>query len=205
MDVLELALRIAVSATFLLSAAGKTVTPAPSAEMVAQLLALRGRRLARVLAAALIGAEAAAAALVASADSGIRADLAAGIALALCALFTAAAIRARASGRQIACRCFGSLRPTEMLGPRTLRRALPLAAAVVAWYAAVQEASFTAVRVPDRTALTAAAGALVATVLAWTHWRRGIPHRRFANEAIRKETTGPSEARRRALNGGMMP
>ena len=125
MDILELALRIAVSATFLLSAAGKAVTPGPSAEMVAQLLALRGRHLARVLAAAIIAGEAAAAALVASADSGIRADLAAGIALALCALFTAAAIRARTSGRQIACRCFGSLRPTEMLGPRTLRRALP--------------------------------------------------------------------------------
>ena len=54
-------------------------------------------------------------------------------------------------------------------------------------------------------ALAMGTGALVATVLGWTHWRRGIPHRRFANEAIRKETTGPSEARRRALNGGMMP
>jgi hypothetical protein len=186
MGLVELALRVGLTATFLLSAAGKTMSFRSSGEMAAQLLRLADRRAARGIAGGLIVGEGVTAVAIASADGGRRAQLAAGAALMLCLLFAAAAVLARTSPRPITCHCFGSLRPSAELGPRTLVRAAVLAFAVVGWVVALRPMSLTTDAVAQRAALAFAASALIASAIAWTHWRHGIPHRRFAIEAMRR-------------------
>ena len=198
MAVVELALRVGLTAVFLLSAAGKTMAFGTSTQMVSQLLALRRGRAAPLLAGGLIGGEVVAAVLVATADSGIRARVAAAVTLVLCALFAGATVRATMGGRRIACNCFGSLRPTEALGPRTLLRALGLAAATVVWYLLVQPLTISPEAMAQRVAVSFTVSALVASAIAWTHWRRGIPHRRFATEAIRLQVTHSATRRKAA-------
>ncbi|MGE5831205.1 MAG: MauE/DoxX family redox-associated membrane protein [Micromonosporaceae bacterium] len=202
MDLVELALRIGLTATFLLSAAGKTMSFPASREMVAQLLRLADRRAASGIAGVLILAEGVTAVAIASADGGYRAQLAAGAAGLLCLLFAGAAVLARTSPRPVTCHCFGSLRPAAELGSRTLVRAAVLAAAVVGWIVVARPMSLSADVVAQRAALAFAASALVSSVIAWTHWRQGIPHRRFAIVNMhhhRQEMLARAAAQREAL------
>jgi hypothetical protein len=177
---LEAVLRAALTATFLLSAAGKTMALDKSARMLSELLRLPGRP----LAVALIAAEVLTATAVATARDGVRADVAAGAALALALIFAAASIRASLAGQRVQCACFGSLRPAQSLGWHTLVRALVIAAAAVGWRAAISVVHPSASSAADRAALAFVAAAAIASFIAWTHWRAGIAHRRFAANAI---------------------
>lgn len=202
MDLVELALRIGLTATFLLSAAGKTMSFRASSEMVVQLLRLGDRRAARGIAGALILGEGLTAVAVASADGGRRAQIAAGGALLLCLLFAGAVVLARTSPRPVTCHCFGSLRPAAELGPRTLVRAAVLTLAVVGWVVVARPMSLSADAVAQRAAVAFAASALVSSVIAWTQWRQGIPHRRFAIVNMhhhRQEMLARAAAEREAL------
>jgi hypothetical protein len=177
---LEAVLRVALTATFLLSAAGKTMALEKSARMLSGLLPLPGRP----LAVALIAGEVLTATAVATAQNGPRADVAAGAALVLALTFAGAAIRASLSGQRVLCACFGSLRPAQSLGWHTLVRALVIAAAAIGWRAAVSVVQPSASSAADRAALSFISAAAVASFIAWTHWRAGIAHRRFAANAI---------------------
>jgi Methylamine utilisation protein MauE len=177
---LEAVLRAALTATFLLSAAGKTMALEKSARMLSGLVPLPGRP----MALALVGAEALTATAVATAQNGPRADFAAGAALALVLLFAGASIRASLAGQRLLCACFGSLSPAQSLGWRTLVRARVIAAAAAGWRAAISVVQPSASSAADRAALSFVAAAAVASLIAWTHWRAGIAHRRFAANAI---------------------
>jgi hypothetical protein len=199
MSILEFVLRATLTATFLLSAAGKAMALDKSARMLSGLLpaprwpplarragtALAARVLSgRLLASALISAEAAAAALVATARDGLLADLASGLALGLAVLFAGGSILGMLSGRQVTCACFGSLRPAQALGWHTMVRALVIAALVAGWRASIAASPPSASRAADLAALSFAGAAAASSVIAWTHWRAGIRHRRFAATAI---------------------
>lgn len=192
MNAVEIVLRAALTATFLLSAAGKAMALEKSSRMLSQLLPLPGRP----LALGLIAAETLAAAAIATAQEGERADIGAGAALVLALLFAGASLRASLGGQALTCACFGSLRPAQVLGWHTLLRALAIAVAAAGWLAAVAAAPASGLHTADRAALSFTAAAAVASVIAWTHWRAGIPHRRFAAEAIYLQRQGaPSPPR----------
>jgi hypothetical protein len=199
MSILEFVLRATLTATFLLSAAGKAMALDKSARMLSGLLPVpRWRPLAsragkalvarilsgRLLASALISAETTAAVLVATARDGLLADLASGLALGLAVLFAGGSILGMLSGRQVTCACFGSLRPAQALGWHTMVRALVIAAVVAGWRVGIAASPPSAARAADLAALSFAGAAAAASVIAWTHWRAGIPHRRFAATAI---------------------
>jgi methylamine utilization protein MauE len=189
---LEAVLRAALTATFLLSAAGKTMALEKSARMLSGLLPLPGRP----LAIGLIVGEAVAALAVATAQDGSRADVAAGAALLLALTFAGASVRASLAGQRVMCACFGSLRPAQALGWHTLVRALVIAAAAIGWRAAVGVVQPSAAGAEDRAALSFVVAAAVASFMAWTRWRAGIAHRRFAANAIYLQATSPEWQRR---------
>jgi hypothetical protein len=191
-SVLEAVLRAALTATFLLSAAGKTMALEKSARMLAGLLPLPGRP----LAIALIAGEAVAAVSVATAQDGPRADVAVGVALLLALTFAGASTRASLAGQRVMCACFGSLRPAQALGWHTLVRAGVIAAAAIGWRAAIGVVQPSVSSTEDRAALSFVAAAAVASFIAWTQWRAGIAHRRFAANAIYLQAVSPERQRR---------
>lgn len=192
MSALEAVLRAALTATFLLSAAGKTMALEKSARMLSRLLPLPGRP----LAVALIAGEAVAALAVATAQDGLRADIAAGVALILALTFAGASVRASLAGQHVMCACFGSLRPVQALGWHTLVRAGVIAAAAIGWRAAIGVVQPSASGAEGRAALSFVTAAAVASFIAWTQWRAGIAHRRFAANAIYLQATSPEWQRR---------
>jgi hypothetical protein len=128
-EYLALSARLALAAIFLVAAAGKVRT---FRELAVPLHGLGvPRSLAGIATAALIAYEAGLAALLAS---GLLPLIAIPAAAVLLGAFVTVALFALASGRQIACNCFGA--SSSVLGWRTVARSLLMGLALAAYAAA---------------------------------------------------------------------
>ncbi len=183
MSVIEFALRAALTATFLLSAAGKTVARHSTERMLRELLPPNAAPMTAPVTISLIAAEVLTAVAVATADDGVRADIGLGAVLALALAFTVASVLGLRRGDVLTCACFGTFRPVRALGWHTLARAGVIAAAAAGWRLALAAVPATSADTADRAGLSFVTAAAVASAIAWNHWRHGIAHRRFAADA----------------------
>lgn len=183
MSAIEFALRAALTATFLLSAAGKTVARRSTERMLRELLPPKAAQMTTPVTISVIAAEVLTAVAVATAADGVRADVGLGAVLALALAFTVASVLGLRRGDSLTCACFGTFRPARALGWHTLARAAVIAAAAAGWWLALAALPERSAETADRAGLSFVTAAAVASAIAWNHWRHGIAHRRFAADA----------------------
>lgn len=185
----EVVLRAGLVTVFLLAAVGKAVALPGVSGMLRALVPGLPERTARLVAAGAVGYEGIVALALGVAGRAPAAWVAVAAGLACCA-FVLVSIRGRRVGG-VTCRCFGNLGAGTALGRRTVVRSIALGLAATGWYLLVARVGPGVAAAGPRTALCVSVAAFTGTVLLWRRLRPGMAHRRFAADAILKQTSRP--------------